>query len=208
MKKRPWFAVLYMFVLSAFFSAIVIGLARATRPRVTANERIAFERAVLEALPLALPPGMPPARVHALFNAQIAPPDPTSAGAYRLMADGTVAAYALPLEGQGFWAPIRGVAGVAADRTRLTGLAFFEQNETPGLGAEIAEPRFRAQFENKPFSARGHPFTFRRSGEPVAEHEVHAITGATQTSRRLERMLNEQLRAWLDAMATNAPPRS
>ena len=38
----------------------------------------------------------------------------------------------------GIWAPIRGVVGVSSDLKTV--LIAYEQNETPGLGARIAEP--------------------------------------------------------------------
>ena len=48
MKDRPFFAVIYMFAVTAFFSAVLIGFARLTRDRVDANQQLAFEKAVLD----------------------------------------------------------------------------------------------------------------------------------------------------------------
>ena len=49
MKDKPFYPVVYMFIVTAFFSSIVIGFARFTQDRVDANKQIAFERAVLQA---------------------------------------------------------------------------------------------------------------------------------------------------------------
>ena len=46
----------------------------------------------------------------------------------------------------------------------------------------------------------GNPFTFQRVGSALAENEVHAVTGATQTSNRLEKLLNEDVATWRDAL--------
>ena len=51
MKNKPFFAVIYMFVVTAFFSMILIGFSRLTRDRVEANQAIAFEKAVLQVFP-------------------------------------------------------------------------------------------------------------------------------------------------------------
>ena len=82
---------------------------------------------------------------------------PSSGGAYTLKKDGQMAAYALPFEGQGFWACIRGIVGIAADKKTVTGITFYEQSETPGLGAEIVRPAFRNQFKGKVLAQKEKP---------------------------------------------------
>ncbi|HOK95676.1 MAG TPA: hypothetical protein PKW71_06070, partial [Anaerohalosphaeraceae bacterium] len=51
MKDKPWFAVVYMFVMTAFASSILIGFSRLTRSRVEANAQLQFERAVVQVFP-------------------------------------------------------------------------------------------------------------------------------------------------------------
>jgi len=206
--KKPWFTVVYMFVLTAFFSSAVIALSRATRERVETNRRIALERAVLEALAVALPADASALELHALFTQQVRPPAAESHGAFRRVADGRTLAYALPVEGRGFWAPVRAVVGLDADRQTLTGLAVYEQNETPGLGAEIAKPGFTGQFRGRRLGAHAPRLRFKRPGLPRAENEVHAVTGATQTSVRLERIINAAVDRWLQRMNERHAPGS
>jgi len=71
-------------------------------------------------------------------------------------------------EGQGFWARIRGIVGIAADRKTVTGITFYEQSETPGLGAEIVRPAFRNQFKGKLLAPKERPITMRRPGTTLA----------------------------------------
>lgn len=196
MRERKWFPIGYMFVVTAFFSSIVIGLAQVTRARVQANEKLAFERAVVSVLPDLGGPELTNAEVHRRFSEQVSEPDASSAGAYTLKRAGQVVAYAVPMSGQGFWAPIEGVVGVAADKQTVTGIAFYEQNETPGLGAEITKPAFRNQFEGKKLAAGDRPINMRRPGAELGPSDVHAVTGATQTSTRLERIINAALSSW------------
>lgn len=205
MREKKWFPIGYMFVVTAFFSVIVIGFAQVTQERVAANERLAFERAVVTVLPDLGGAALTSAQVHQRFTEQVSEPDASTAGAYTLQENGQIAAYALPISGQGFWAPIRGVIGIDADRQTVTGIAFYEQNETPGLGAEITQPAFRSQFEGKTLAANDKPINMRRPGDELGANEVHAVTGATQTSVRLERIINENVQAWRSAVGKEGP---
>jgi len=196
MREKKWFPILYMFAMTAGFSSVVIGFAAATKERVRANEKLAFERAVVAVLPGLYGPGLGGPEVHRRFVEQVSEPDAGSAGAYTLRRDGRIAAYALPFEGQGFWAPIRGVIGIASDRQTITGIFFYEQTETPGLGAEIVKPEFRGQFKGRILGQAAEPLNMRRPGTELGKSDVHAVTGATQTSVRLEGMINRALQQW------------
>ena len=109
---------------------------------------------------------------------------------------GQTVAYALPVSGQGFWAPIKGIIGLKADRRTITGIAFYEQNETPGLGAQITTSAFTSQFKGKVLSWGDKALNIRPPGAPLGASDVEAVTGATQTSTRLEKILNDALTEW------------
>jgi Na+-transporting NADH:ubiquinone oxidoreductase subunit C len=199
-KEKVWYPIVFMFVATLFFSAILIVFGSFTRQRVQDNERIAFERSVLEALPIELPPKASPPAIHKMYLEYIKEAIDASAGALRYMENDSLIAYALPLEGPGFWAQIRGVIGIAADKKTITGISFYEQNETPGLGGEIVKQDFRNQFIGKLLADGNTPLEIRMQSVPLDENSVHAVTGATQTSTRLGRFMNEQLMQWLQAM--------
>jgi Na+-transporting NADH:ubiquinone oxidoreductase subunit C len=185
-----------MFAVTAFFSSIVIGFSQFTRERVEANENLAYERAVLAVLPGLLEGGESRLQVHNKFVERVGPPEEEIGGACRLTEAGRTIAYALRVEGQGFWAPIKGVIGIDADRRTITGIAFYEQNETPGLGAQITTRAFTGQFRGKVLSPGDRPLAIRPPGAALGESDVEAVTGATQTSVRLEKMLNDALTQW------------
>ena len=204
MREKKWFPILYMFVVTAFFSSIVIGVSQFTKERVTANQKRSFEQAVL-----AVGPGMYDAdasdlELHRRFQEHISRPDEFTAGAYTIKKKSQLIAYALPIQGQGFWAPIKGVIGIGADEKTITGVVFYEQKETPGLGAQITTIEFRGQFQGKVMSAGPKPITFKRPGDVLGKSDVHAVTGATQTSARLEKIINDGLRTWQLKMAEGA----
>lgn len=196
MREKWWFPVVYMFVVTVFFSSIVIGFSQFTSARVEANEYLAFEKAVLTVLPGLLDTDENRLQLHRKYVERVGEPDEQSGGACTLREAGKIIAYALPISGQGFWAPIKGVIGIKADRRTITGIAFFEQNETPGLGAQITTSAFTSQFQGKVISSTGKPLNMRRPGDALGASDVHAVTGATQTSTRLEKILNDALKKW------------
>jgi Na+-transporting NADH:ubiquinone oxidoreductase subunit C len=197
MREKLWFPVFYMFLMTAFFSSIVIGFSQVTNARIEANEDLAFEKAVLTVLPGLFDAEISRSELHRRFVERVSSPDEKSGSAYMLKEAGKNVAYALPISGQGFWAPIKGVIGIKADWKTITAIAFYEQNETPGLGAQITKDAFRSQFNGKVISSTGNPLNVKPPSATLGISEVHAITGATQTSTRLEKIINEALKNWL-----------
>jgi RnfABCDGE-type electron transport complex G subunit len=196
MKEKRWFPVIYMFIVTAVFSSAVIGFSQYTQDRVQANQQHNFDLAVLKVLPGMYNPSMSSIELYKEFQEKVEEPTDETAGAYVLKKNGTIAAYALPIEGQGFWAEIKAVIGIEPDLNTITGFAVYEQRETPGLGAEISKKEFSMQFDDLAISAQGKPITFRRPGEELQKGQVHAVTGATQTSTRLEKIINDSLEQW------------
>lgn len=197
-RDRVWFPVLYMFLITLVLSAVIILFGTITRQRVRDNERIAYERAVLQALSIKLPSNAGPAQIHKIFTMSIIDATDSSGGALQYLQNDTLVAYVLPIQGPGFWAPIKGIIGIEADKSTLTGIAFYDQNETPGLGGEITKPEFTQQFAGKKLTSTGPPIQILPPTAALDENSVHAVTGATQTSTRLGRFMNEQLGQWRD----------
>lgn len=201
MKDKPWYPIAYMFIVTFLFSMILIGLSRATKERVEANQQLNFEFAVLKSLPIPIEKDATSLDLHALYLEKIAPPNEKSAGAYVYQEGNTIRGYALPISGKGFWDTIYGVVGIASDKTTITGIYFYRQSETPGLGAEIAQEPFRKQFIGKILAKTGTAFQIKPVGSLVNASEVQAVTGATQTSTRLNKFLSQQLTEWRNAMS-------
>jgi Na+-transporting NADH:ubiquinone oxidoreductase subunit C len=191
MKENRYFAVVFMFVLTALLSGILIGLARFTEPAAAANRQIAFETAVVRSFPQIKAQNA--AEIHTIFGRDFTYNDPV--GVYEYHPDGKPAGYALLFAGQGFWSIIKGVIGIGADKTTITGIWFYEQAETPGLGSRIAEPFFYGQFAGKSFAQDARPVRIRPLAE-ATDKDIQAISGATQTCTRLEKLLNAAVEQW------------
>jgi RnfABCDGE-type electron transport complex G subunit len=197
-RQKKWFPIVYMFIVTAFFSTIVIGFTQSTDGRIRANEKLIFEKAILAVLPGLYDENekVSGLELHKRFTEKVTAPDELSGGAYTLREAGKIVAYALPISGQGFWSPIKGFIGVEADKKTIIGIAFYEQKETPGLGAEITKISFRKQFEGKILSTDNKPINIRRPSATLGKSDVHAVTGATQTSSRLENIINNGINEW------------
>ena len=90
----------------------------------------------------------------------------------------------ISISGSGFQGQITLI--VALEDDMITGFKVVSQVETPGLGARITEKPFQESFVGKKVS-KGIKMT--RSGN-AGISEFDAITGATETSRSLEKLLN------------------
>jgi Na+-transporting NADH:ubiquinone oxidoreductase subunit C len=120
---------------------------------------------------------------------------------------GDVVAYGLPLVGKGLWGTIEGFGVISADLSKMVGIDFTKQSETPGLGARIIQQEYRSFFRNLDLSG----FSKSGSNQPpvimvkkkektnVAEstNSVQAVTGATQTSQGVLDMVNSNLNVYL-----------
>jgi Na+-transporting NADH:ubiquinone oxidoreductase subunit C len=97
--------------------------------------------------------------------------------------------------GMGFWDMITGIIVLSADLSTIRSFEIIEQKETPGLGARIEEDAFKKQFVQYPVNWDTRAPKHIAFGDPVVNKDkrIDAITGATQTSMALERILNDEL---------------
>jgi Na+-transporting NADH:ubiquinone oxidoreductase subunit C len=94
----------------------------------------------------------------------------------------------LPIQGQGLWGTLYGYLAVASDGQTIDGLTFYKHKETPGLGGEVDNPRWKALWPGrKIYSPDGDVAiqVVKGSAGPVAEapYDVDGLSGATITSR-------------------------
>jgi len=57
--------------------------------------------------------------------------------------------YVLPIEGQGLWGIMRGFLAVDGDGRTIRGITFYEHSETPGYGAEVDTPEWKASWPGR-----------------------------------------------------------
>jgi len=102
-------------------------------------------------------------------------------------ANDKLSGYAFIAEGNGYQGVIKLIIGVDPKLTEIKGMEVLDSAETPGLGAEIAEDKFRKQFED--LSAR-REIEYVKNQTPNKPYEIEAITGATISSRAVVAIVN------------------
>jgi Na+-transporting NADH:ubiquinone oxidoreductase subunit C len=223
MTSKPWFIVTFMVAIALVFGSGVTGIYLGSADLLQRNTEFLRQRALISVFDFGDPARLGKAAVAALVTAQVVDgercTDPQSGASFELIKAYTAAdreqlkAYGFRFRGLGFWGPVEGILAVSPDLSRTVGFVVLDQSETPGLGGRIAEPVFTEQFRRgitvSP-NPKGPYLRMGSGGPPDPEgRQVDAITGATQTSMAMERVLNEQLGIFQRAMAARqAPQRS
>ncbi|QEA40292.1 Na(+)-translocating NADH-quinone reductase subunit C [Pistricoccus aurantiacus] len=94
----------------------------------------------------------------------------------------------MPIRGQGLWGLMRGYIALQGDGNTIEGITFYSHAETPGLGGEVDNPKWKSQWEGKKVYkpedvGQGWPeITLVKSGAS-GPTEVDALSGASLTSR-------------------------
>jgi Na+-transporting NADH:ubiquinone oxidoreductase subunit C len=107
---------------------------------------------------------------------------------YLVWKDGVLDRLVLPIRGAGMWSMIYGYISLESDLSTIAGVKFYEQNETPGLGDQIATPHWQSKWIGKQLFDEKGEMLFRISEGPVkegasgAEYQIDALTGATITA--------------------------
>lgn len=98
----------------------------------------------------------------------------------------------LPVYGKGLWSTLYGYLALKSDLETIQGLTFYEHAETPGLGGEVDNPAWKAQWEDqKLYDADGDPaaLVYKGSAPEGNPYAVDGLSGATITSRGVTNLL-------------------
>ena len=102
----------------------------------------------------------------------------------------------IPVRGYGLWGTLFGYLALDADLQTISGLGFYLHKETPGLGGEVDNPAWKAQWPGvQLYDDGGDPAVriVKRRSEPgtiAAGYEVDALSGATFTTKGVENLVN------------------
>lgn len=178
--KESWLMV----VVSIVAGLAVAGVYSVEKPRIDQNGRDFLNRSVLAVVP----------------GGQTV--EPTNlAGIHKVLdASGRLAGWGVQADGAGFQGTIRLVIGLDPRGQTVTGVEVLEMSETPGLGARITEPQWRAQFAGKPATT---PLEVVKT-EPSRPQHVHAITAATISSKAVVTIVNDKVAKVKDQLAKEA----
>ena len=102
----------------------------------------------------------------------------------------------LPVHGYGLWSTMYGFLALESDGNTVYGLKFYEHGETPGLGGEIDNPKWRTLWDGKLIYGEeyGEPMirVVRGKADPNGQkyqHQIDGLAGATLTSQGVDKLM-------------------
>ena len=117
--------------------------------------------------------------------------------------NGAIKSIILPINGYGLWSTLYGFLSLDADGQTVQSINFYDQQETPGLGGEVVNPKWRALWKGKKVYAETDQPSLEKGliteadiGEPAlslikgsvdptkagSQYQVDGLAGATLTS--------------------------
>jgi len=202
--KDSLHTIIFALVLGVVCALLLTGAGEFTKKYREANEKAEWVRNILKVLEIPVPEDASTQDMLNLFKENIREVNIGKMSVYKYCKAGDesrILGYAVPFEGPGLWGDIHGLLALESDLETIRGISFYKQEETPGLGGEIASDDFQKQFKNKKI---GGGRLRIRGGTDFADNEVEAITGATMTCGKVEAMLNSLVERILKESGKNA----
>ena len=141
------------------------------------------------ALSIALDPKQDPAKIKRRAN---------YATVYMVEGEQGIEKIILPIKGYGLWSTLYGFLALEADFETVAGIGFYEHTETPGLGGEVDNPRWKASWVGKQAYNQGELAITVLKGKADmsragSESQIDGLAGATLTTRGVDNLV----RYWL-----------
>ncbi|MBY6063543.1 Na(+)-translocating NADH-quinone reductase subunit C [Pseudidiomarina sediminum] len=94
------------------------------------------------------------------------------------------------VRGYGLWGTMYGLMALAPDLNTVKGINFYQHSETPGLGGEIQNPKWVAQWEGKEIYGANQQVELDVMKNPTQpNHDIDALSGATLTSNGVDNLI-------------------
>ncbi len=117
---------------------------------------------------------------------------PVNMAVYFAKDAGEISKIILPLFGKGLWSTMYGFIALDKDLKTVKGFTFYEHGETPGLGGEVDNPKWKALWKGKlAFDDNEHlVLQVIKSHAPAgSKTEIDGLSGATLTTRGVNAMV-------------------
>lgn len=104
--------------------------------------------------------------------------------------------YILPVYGKGLWSTMFGFMALNKDLRTIEGFTFYEHGETPGLGGEVDNPKWKAQWKGKQAFDENWNISIQvikglvDPDGPKANSQIDGLSGSTLTTRGVDELVN------------------
>ena len=107
---------------------------------------------------------------------------------------GAIDKLVLPIRGYGLWGTLYGYISIEDDFNTVSGIEFYDHKETPGLGAEVDNPKWKAQWKGKKIykDNKVNLAVIKgkvEAGDSESPYKIDGLSGATITSRGVTNMV-------------------
>lgn len=110
---------------------------------------------------------------------------------YLYREEGQLKQVILPIRGYGLWSTLYGFISLDAELENIQGITFYEHKETPGLGGEVDNLKWKQQWHGKTaFTPDGDvKVEVVRGKASDASYQVDGLAGATITTRGVSNLV-------------------
>ncbi|MHC4870990.1 MAG: FMN-binding protein [Planctomycetota bacterium] len=193
--KNRLYVLFYTLAITAFFAGILSILNAALKEKIKINKEVAQHKVIISLLGK---------DVEKLTDSQIEDIYTSKVNVYEkplyysLNSAESADLKVIQIKGQGFWGPVKGYMAVDISEKVIQGIEFTDHSETPGLGGRISEKWFKKQFDGISLdsTAKQESFVKMVNTEPDPKHEFQLITGATETSKSIQTIVNDSLKEY------------
>ena len=107
--------------------------------------------------------------------------------------NGDIETVVLPIRGYGLWSTLWGFIALESDFNTVAGLGFYSHAETPGLGGEVDNPKWKAQWPGKKIlnetGTMALEVTKGGQADATSAYQVDGLSGATLTTRGVDNLV-------------------
>ena len=118
---------------------------------------------------------------------------------YKVVENDQVQKFILPIYGKGLWSTMYGLVAIDKDLKTVSGFTYYEHGETPGLGGEVDNPRWKQIWKGKQIFDDQWNLQIKvikgkvDKSRPEAKYQIDGLAGSTLTTRGIDRTI----RFWL-----------
>jgi Na+-transporting NADH:ubiquinone oxidoreductase subunit C len=98
----------------------------------------------------------------------------------------------LPVYGRGLWSTLYGFMALDRDLMTVKGITFYDHAETPGLGGEVDNPRWKDSWKGKQAIDETGKEVLKGvvdTSRPESKYQIDGLSGATLTTRGVDNIV-------------------
>lgn len=120
---------------------------------------------------------------------------PKQVAIYEVQENDETEKYILPIYGKGLWSTMYGFIALDKDLHTIKGFTFYEHGETPGLGGEVDNPKWKSQWVGKQAFDENWNLKIEvikglvDKTSDKAKYQIDGLSGSTLTTRGVDNLV-------------------